>query len=267
MLADRDIYSTMKIDEDLDDKYTLRSLELLLDVLDKHDTQATFFMLGEVGERKPYILKKIHERGHELAFHGWTHKRLDVLDPTSFKDELKKTMKVYRDAVAVTPMGFRAPQFSLNKQTRWVLDVLIENGFQYDSSIYPCNISYYGKNEGPVVPYYPCLENPVLIGDQRKIIEFPALVFPILKRKLPMAGGFWLRMFGSKVVSKAITRMNESGNPATIYLHNWEMSNSGVRAKHRILNYRNIGIPITKKLEHLLRSHEFTSISSYMATF
>ena len=101
----------MKIDEDLDDKLTLRSLELLLDVLDKHDTLATFFMLGELGERKPYYLKIIHERGHELAFHGWAHnKRLGVLDSNSFKDEIKKTVKVFRDAAAVTPIGFRALQ-------------------------------------------------------------------------------------------------------------------------------------------------------------
>ena len=256
----------MKIDEDLDDKLTLRSLELLLDVLDKHDTLATFFMLGELGERKPYYLKIIHERGHELAFHGWAHKRLGVLDSNSFKDEIKKTVKVFRDAAAVTPIGFRAPQFSLNKHTRWALDALIENGFLYDSSIFPCNIPFYGNNDGPIAPYYPCLEDPVSKGEQRKIIEFPILVFPFFKRKVPMAGGFWLRVFGPKVVSKAIKRMNESGNLATIYVHNWELLPPGIQAKHKILNYRNIGIPATKKLEHLLRSHEFTSISNYMET-
>ena len=101
-----------------------------------------------------------------------------------------------------------SPQFSLNKHTRWALDALIENGFLYDSSIFPCNIPFYGNNDGPIAPYYPCLEDPVSKGEQRKIIEFPILVFPFFKRKVPMAGGFWLRVFGPKVVSKAIKRMN-----------------------------------------------------------
>lgn len=263
-LSDRDIYPTQRIPPDTDYEYTSESLRLTLELLDRHETKATFFTLGEIADKHPEFLRQINENGHELALHGWCHDRLDDLTPERFAEQLELSFEAFNRAVSRKPVGFRAPQFSMNRESRWVLRLLAENGFRYDSSIYPCNLPFYGSNKGTVTPYYPSYDDTESDEDQQDIIEFPALILQAPRFRMPIAGGFWLRLLGLGLAGTAIRSQNRKGHPAVIYLHNWELLSPAVKTSVFKYRYRNYGIPMVSMLDRLLDRFRFTSVQRYL---
>ena len=144
-----------------------------------------------VAEKHPELIENIYNDGHEVALHGWKHLILNKLNPKIFEKEIIKTIKTIMHITKETPRGFRAPRFSLNRKTNWVLNVLIRHKLKYDSSIFPCNTFLYGIRNAPYYPYYPSLRNPEQIDvDQRRIIELPLLINKISFLRIPAAGGF-----------------------------------------------------------------------------
>jgi polysaccharide deacetylase family protein (PEP-CTERM system associated) len=195
-----------------------RSTERLLDILDRDRVRATFFVLGWVAERHPALVREIASLGHEVACHGYGHRMIQHLTRPEFERDVTKAKRAIEDAVGKPVLGYRAPTFSIMRETLWSLDVLAEVGFRYDSSIFPVVHDRYGIPDAPRFPHR--LKGP----GGGEIAEFPLSTVQILGRRLPVAGGGYFRLFPYAVTRRAIARINtREGQPAMVYLHPWEI--------------------------------------------
>jgi len=242
------------------------SLEITLDLLNQFNLKATFFVVGELAERYPEIIKSIKEADHEVAFHGYYHEPLWNLDAETLRAEIEKFNFLIREKC----VGFRAPSFSLNNKTKWALKVLEASGFRYDSSLFPAKTPLYGVWNAPTVPYKPSYENVAERNQNSKIWEFPPLVYKLKGIRVPMAGGFYMRFFSVNLIVKAIKKLNQKGFPAVIFVHNWELDPGTPRLKLGL--YRNFVTyhklkETPKKLEFILSKFLFTSIEKYMERY
>ena len=189
----------------------------LLDRFDETHSRATFFVLGWVAERQPRLIRQIAERGHEIACHGYDHRLVYDLTPDSFRADLARARIAIEDAAGVSPVGYRAPSYSITRRSLWALDVLIDEGFEYDSSIFPTRHPRYG------IPDFS--RTPVLIqlADGRTIREFPMTTIPFGRFNLPLAGGAYLRFFPPLVFRWGLNQLNRRGEPVVLYVHPWEI--------------------------------------------
>jgi len=239
------------------------NLEYVLEILDEFGVSATFFVVGEIVEGLPELVERIRERGHELAFHGWHHEPLWRSNPESLRIGMRKFSSLIKERC----LGFRAPHFSLNNETRWALKVLEEAGVIYDSSIFPAKTPLYGVWRAPTNPYRPSYEDVAKEDEDGKLWEFPLLVYPLLGFKIPMAGGFYLRFFPINLIRKAVQRMNKHGFPAVIYVHNWELDPDMPKLKLGLpgsfITYCNLE-QTERKLRHLLSNFQFTSFANFI---
>ncbi len=195
-----------------------RSTERLLDILDRDRVRATFFVLGWVAERHPSLVREIASLGHEVACHGYGHRMIQHLTRQEFERDITRAKRTLEDVVGKPVLGYRAPTFSIMRETLWSLDVLAEAGFRYDSSIFPVVHDRYGIPDAPRFPHR--LKGP----SGNEIAEFPLSTLLILGRRLPVAGGGYFRLFPYEVTRRAIARINaRDGQPAMVYLHPWEI--------------------------------------------
>lgn len=220
-------------------------------------------MLGEIAEKYPEMILQIRGNEHEVAFHAFYHEPLWKKTVETFKLEIDKF-----NAILDQPCkGFRAPSFSLNNKTKWALGVLSENGFKYDSSIFPTNTLLYGVWRAPLRPYKPSLDDVSVEDESANLWEFPPLVYPFAGFRLPTAGGFYLRFLPLNLIQKSIRKANKHGYPAVIFVHPWEVNPEAPRLKLGVyksfVTYHNIEKTSTR-LKQLLSSFEFTSIEDYM---
>jgi polysaccharide deacetylase family protein (PEP-CTERM system associated) len=240
-----------------------KNIPIVLRILKTQGISATFFVVGEIAAMFPEIIGMILEEGHEIAFHGWSHIPLWKSNPEVFRREIIRFKEVYPRCV-----GHRAASFSLNQDTSWALEVLLEEGFHYDSSIFPAWAPLYGIYGAPTRPYNPSpadikLESPKHDG----LMEFPLAVSTAMGIRIPIAGGFWLRLWDVSLIKKGIRRMNHWGIPAVIYVHTWELDPTTPRLAldgvARFITYHNIG-KVLERLLALLRDLRFESFSNYM---
>jgi polysaccharide deacetylase family protein (PEP-CTERM system associated) len=234
----------------------------ILKILEEYDAKATFFMVGEIAEKFPEVVNMILENGHEVAFHGWAHEQLWKLTPERFGGEVKAFKKLHPNC-----MGFRAPSFSLNNKTKWALKILQEEGFKYDSSIFPVWTPLYGTYKAPTHSYHPSLANIIEEDGNCSIIEFPLAVYKLFGLKVPIAGGFWLRLWNLDLIKIGIRKINEKGFPAVIYIHNWELDENTPKVNAGILGtfqaYQNLN-KTKRKLESLLSKFHFTNFITHI---
>lgn len=239
----------------------------LLELLDKHNTKATFFVLGIVAEKHPELISAIHEKGHEIASHGYSHKTLYELGEEKFEEEIEKSVRLLKSITGEKPIGFRAPSFSLDNSTKWALKVLIENGFKYDASIFPIKTNLYGVPKAPLYPYRPLLEDVTKEDTNSSIIEFPMTVLK-LGINIPVAGGFYLRVLPFWFVKWALRRVNKE-RPAIIYVHPWETYSKTPRLRNAPLFSKFVtyyGIHSTlEKFELLLQEFEFSPVKEVLS--
>lgn len=244
----------------------VNGIDKILEMLRKYDTYATFFMVGELLETKPDMLDKILDGGHEIAFHSMYHKRLDSMkNKEEFVDELKK----FAELTSKKSKGFRAPSFSLNYSSSWAIDALIENGYQYDSSIMPAKTKLYGMPNAETKPYKITSENLEKNSHDGKLIEFPLLTKKILKYNVPMAGGFFIRLLPLSWIEKAIINNENKNIPSTFYIHSWEltpehMKKVSLSKMDNFITYHNLE-KTSAKLEKLLKKFKFTSFDRYIS--
>lgn len=238
------------------------SVGIVLDLLRRFETRATFFSVGEVVEKYPELIRAIAEDGHEIASHGHTHTPLFELSPETFREELESSATAIEDATGARPDGFRAPNFSVTPRTRWAFDALEAAGYRYDSSVFPVRTPMYGVRGAPVRPYRVDPRRPfedVDGGDG--LLELPLAVFHPRVR-LPTAGGFYARLLPTAVLRRGIRNLNRQGIPATLYFHPWEFDPK-VRTAEPPLHKRFVsfhGIERTEeKLAELLSTFEFTT--------
>ncbi len=194
----------------------IKNTEWFLDVLAQHDVKATFFILGEVAEKFPSLIKKISEQGHEIGSHGFSHKQIFKLAEEEFRTEVADSKKLLEDIAGKEVLGHRAPAFSIMPETKWALEILAEEGFKYDSSVYPIS----GKRYGWAGFSKDICKIDLPSG--RSIIEVPMSTVTIFGKTLPAAGGGYIRHFPCICTRWAIRRIQRN-RPAIVYVHPYEI--------------------------------------------
>jgi polysaccharide deacetylase family protein (PEP-CTERM system associated) len=190
----------------------------LLDLLDANQTQATFFVLGWVAERHPHLVRTIQAGGHEVASHGYAHQRIYTQTPAQFRQETQRSLRILEDVTGQRVFGYRAASYSITKESLWALDILKEEGFTYDSSIFPVRHDRYG------IPGYRRFCH-LLDGDHGKqLVEFPISTWRLAGSNIPIAGGGYFRLFPYGFIRWALRQINQKERqPALVYLHPWEI--------------------------------------------
>jgi polysaccharide deacetylase family protein (PEP-CTERM system associated) len=193
------------------------SARRLLQLFDETGSRATFFVLGWVAERQPALVREIAARGHEIACHGYGHEIIYEIGPERFREDLKRAREATEAAAGVRVKGYRAPSFSITERSLWALEILAEEGFDYDSSIFPIRHYRYG------IPGF--ARDPVRIdlGQGRSIREFPLTTLQLGRFVLPLAGGAYLRLMPGGVFRWAFSRKASRGRPTVLYTHPWEI--------------------------------------------
>jgi polysaccharide deacetylase family protein (PEP-CTERM system associated) len=233
----------------------------ILDLLNESGVKATFFILGWVGENYPEMVGDIHSMGHEIACHGYNHRLIYDLSPDEFREDIRRSKDILEDIAGEPVVGFRAASYSIVKGTLWALDILIEEGFLYDSSIFPIHHDRYGLPDSDRFPH-------VIRRDGGSILEFPPSTCRILRLNIPVAGGGYLRLSPSWILKTAVKRINErEKRPFILYLHPWEIDVDQPRLNGRrlsmIRHYINLDSTMPK-LKMFLEEFRFEPLSSIL---
>jgi len=232
-------------------------VDLVLDLLDRHQASATFFVLGWVAEHQPAMVRRIADAGHEIASHGMTHAMLDRLAPEELRRELDDSRKLLEDLGGRPVSGYRAPTFSITHQTAWALDALCDAGFDYDSSVFPVHHDRYGVPEAPPAAHR------AVAPSGRAILELPPLTMRLLGQNVPMGGGGYLRLLPARLVAQCLRSWGRRGRIGMIYLHPWELDpGQPALPVGRLRRWRHrLGLSTTQaKLTWLLQRFRFTSV-------
>ena len=187
-----------------------------LTLLAHHNVRATFFILGEVAEAHPQLVRDIADRGHELGVHGYHHRQVFRLTPEEFRREVGRAKSLVEDLGGAAVQGHRAPAFSITPDTRWALGILAETGFRYDSSVFPIAGRRYGW------PGFPPGIHEVTLDGERQIVEAPMSTVSVLGRRLPVCGGGYVRHFPYAVTRWAMRRVQRE-RPAIVYVHPYDI--------------------------------------------
>jgi polysaccharide deacetylase family protein (PEP-CTERM system associated) len=209
------------------------STQLLSDVLLEHDAHATIFVLGWVAQREPDLIRMLSEEGHEIASHGWDHKRVTHLTPHQFRESVRSTKQLLEDITGSPVFGFRAPSFSITRGREWALDILLEEGYAYDSSLYPVRRPGYG---------YPGAEPDLhwLTRPSGVLAEVPPSTLQFGPFRLPAGGGAYFRLFPYSLVRAAFRQAERRSAAATFYIHPWEVDPGQPR----------ISVPLHTRVRH-----------------
>ena len=232
----------------------VKNTEKILQLLDVSKTKATFFILGVIAERFPELVRKIDERGHEIASHGYRHLELFNHSPDSFKEDLKKSLHILESITGKPVLGYRAPGFSITTGSLWAIDILVQAGIKYDCSIFPIRHPRYGIRSASPLPY--CI--------RPDLIEFPPSTIRFLGENLPIAGGAYLRILPFTLIKTAMENLNNHDIAVNTYLHVWEMDDEQPKLKipmsRRFTHYA--GIKKTQlKFENLLTHFRYVPIN------
>ena len=235
----------------------------LLDLLDDHQVRGTFFVLGWIAQRHPALVQAIAARGHEVASHGMSHQRVVTQSPEVFRRETRDSKRLLEDLIQVPVLGYRAATYSITRQSLWALDILQEEGFLYDSSIFPVRHDRYGIPDARTVPHR--LETP----GGKTIVEYPLTAVPILGVNLPVAGGGYFRLFPYGVTRWGLRRVRAEGRSLVFYLHPWEVDPgqprvAGARRRSRFRHYLNLDRTLPR-LHRLLQDFQFGTMRDCLA--
>jgi polysaccharide deacetylase family protein (PEP-CTERM system associated) len=240
----------------------------ILDLLDRYQTKASFFIVGEVAEQNPDLIQSIFRRGHEIGCHTFSHTLVWNLDENLFRGELEHFHSVMERILGkVKIKGFRAPCFSIDNRNKWALKVLSDFEYQYDASIFPLKINpLYGVSGAPTRPYRISFEDVRKQNPQSPLLEFPLCPLMIGKLKIPISGGFYLRVLPTRFLYWGLKRINRT-QPFLVYFHPWEGYEKTPRFKlplyNRVISY--YGIPSAfRKLEFLLRHFKFARVDQVL---
>jgi len=231
---------------------------LILDLLAQRQTKATFFILGYVADRHPLLIRAIADQGHEIAVHGYSHQQVYRMTPAQFRQDLRKAVRTVSAITKEKVLGFRAPEWSIRDDSLWALDILLEQGFTYDSSMTPLPII--GNPQYPSIPHRKKLATGYLW-------ELPPLVARTRLGNLPIGGGWGLRVFPYRLITNAIKKLNAQGHPAVIFLHPREFDRNNPRvslpwAKRFVLEA--CIEPTIKRLNRLLDDFQFSSMAHFL---
>ncbi|MBU2180523.1 MAG: DUF3473 domain-containing protein [Gammaproteobacteria bacterium] len=232
-----------------------RNTRVLLDQFDRNNAKATFFFLGWVAERFPDLVKEVQRRGHEVASHGFSHTRVHQQSPVEFRDDVVKAKDILEQLIGEPVIGYRAPSFSINKQSEWAFEILKDIGHVYSSSTYPIKHDLYGVPDWPQQPYM----------RPEGIWEIPMPTLTMFGRQLPIAGGGYFRLMPYWLSSKLISKfIQEDRMPYMFYFHPWEVDPdqprvAGAGSKSKFRHYVNLD-KMEGKLDSLLTQFNWGSL-------
>lgn len=247
------------------DKYetrVVRNTEKILDILEKAGTKGTFFILGWVAERNPELVKRIHQNGHEVASHGYAHQTVYSQSEEEFRIDLKKSKSILESIIKTHVLGYRAPSYSITKKSEWALDVLREEGFKYDSSIFPIYHDHGGLPGANRYPYK-------IYNHQDYMWEFPISTMKMLKQNIPFSGGGYFRLLPYNFIKSAIKKINREGFPVIVYIHPWELDPGQPRIRaNRLSTFRHyVNISKTEgKFKKLLDDFQFKPVKDFLVS-
>ena len=231
--------------------------DVLLELFEKYDVKATFFTLGYIAEKFPKLIKKIHDKGHELASHTYSHIDLRKVSKDEFEKDLLKSITAIEKSSGQKVLGFRAPFFSINYENFWVFEIL-RKYLKYDSSIFPVKSNLYGLPKAPRTIYPPSIDNAVKEDKSQSFIEIPLLTYRILSiYNLPIAGGFYLRFFPSFIIRKGIKEFNKNNIPAMFYIHPKDLDQDMPKIREYSWHYYFGKGNVVKKFEKILDEFDF----------
>jgi polysaccharide deacetylase family protein (PEP-CTERM system associated) len=196
-----------------------------LEWLKSHGFRCTFFVVGDVAEAYPSLIRKIFEKGHEIACHGYRHIPLDKQTPDQFRNLLEANRNALTRAGARNIQGFRAPIFSLTEKTAWAYEVLRDLGFAYSSSVLPAKNPFYGWPEfGP---------RPRMI---KGIVEIPMTVRRFGPYRIPAAGGVYFRVLPAFFIRRSAKKILRTNRPLVGYFHPYDVDTEQERFMHPEIN-------------------------------
>jgi polysaccharide deacetylase family protein (PEP-CTERM system associated) len=238
-----------------------RNTERLLDIFGEHDLRGTFFVLGWVADRWPDLVKRIAAAGHEVASHGYGHRLVYDQTPKAFRNDVRHAKQLLEDASGKGVQGYRAPSYSIVPQSLWAVDVLIEEGYTYDASIFPIRHDRYGIPVSGRHPY-------VVARQCGTILEAPGSTTRLGPLNLPIAGGGYFRLLPYGWTKWGITRVNrQEKRPAIFYLHPWEIDPDQPRLPAGVLgrfrHYRNLR-ETEPRLRQLLRDFAWGTLETVL---
>jgi len=231
----------------------------LLKVLDTHQVRGTFFILGWVADRYPHLVRDIQKSGHEIGCHSFWHRLVYNMSPNEFREDLRQACRAIEEITGERITAYRAPSFSITRKSLWALEILADEGFRFDSSIFPIHHDLYG------IPNAQRFPHPIQTASGM-LWEFPASVFPIGKLNLPVAGGGYFRLYPVRFSHYFLRRINHSSRrPFVFYIHPWEIDPDqprlpgplSSRFRHRVNLART-----ERKLKWMLTRYRFGSLSS-----
>jgi polysaccharide deacetylase family protein (PEP-CTERM system associated) len=236
------------------------SIDALLEMLDHYDARGTFFVLGWIAEHRPEVVLAIAAAGHEIASHGFWHERVTAHDRDTFHEDVRTSKQALEDLIGAEVVGYRAPSFSIIPGWEWAFDVLLEEGYSYDSSLFPIRRRGYGYPDSPRSPY-------VIERAGGRLAEFPLATTSLFRYPVPAAGGGYLRQFPLAIIRRAFREASKRCEPATFYIHPWEIDPGQPRlpvsALNQLRHYRGLRSAL-KRIELILEEFSFTTIASYL---
>jgi len=229
----------------------------LLQLLADHRACGTFFVLGCVADRLPGLVREIAAAGHEIASHGWDHRRVTEQTPAEFRDSVRRTRRVLEDVTGNRVIGFRAPSFSITPGREWALDVLMEEGYRYDSSLFPVRRFGYGYAGGRRDPHW--LRRPA-----GWLLELPPATVRFCLVNVPAGGGAYLRLLPAALIHAALRSAADRGVPGVIYIHPWELDPDQPRLPAspltRVRHYAGLR-RTAQRLARVLSAFRFSSVA------
>lgn len=233
----------------------------LLAMFAERDIKATFFTLGWVAERSRALVRRVRQAGHEIASHGYSHQLIYTQTPEVFREETRRSKHLLEDIIGEPVAGYRAASYSITAQSRWALDILAEEGFTWDSSIFPVHHDRYGMPGSPRWPHRLKTDN------GHELAEFPLTTLKLPGYTLPIAGGGYFRLFPYWFSQWGLGQINRQGQPFVFYLHPWEVDPGQPRLDvkwfSRFRHYNNLDV-CQDRLQRLIDHFRFTTMSDVL---
>jgi len=250
----------------------------------QHSLKATFFVLGWIAERYPGLVRRIQKEGHEIACHGYAHKLIYTQSKEEFRQDIRKSKAILEDITGSEVIGYRAPSYSITNKSQWAFEVLVEEGFKYDSSIFPIRHDFYGMPDARRFPFVislngnqnvevlilnyefnKTLNSKLNIPNSQFIIEFPISTVKVFGQNVPISGGGYFRLLPYSIIRRALGSINgKEQKPFIFYIHPWELDFEQprikeVRLRSRFRHYVNLN-KTESRFRKLLEDFQFSAI-------
>lgn len=235
----------------------------ILDIFEENNVKATFFVVGYFAEKFPNLIKTIHDKGHEIGTHTFSHIDLRKVSKNELENDLKKSISVLESLTGEKVLGFRAPFFSIDNTNTWVMEIL-KKYFSYDSSIFPVKTPLYGYSSAPRTIYHPSSQDIIKNDQDEFFVEIPPLTLRLMNYNVPVAGGFYFRFLPYFLIKKGIENFNKKNQPAMFYIHPKDLDLEMPKIEEYSWHYYYGKNSIQQKFKKLVKNFNFTSAKNLL---